>query len=132
MGARSGIAVVTGRRPRRFRPVHRLRLIAVRVLDPISWYMQKQERVDLQALRNRSHPGRPQHVSTVDAYVPTPRDRPLTHDEILKFQTQIIGRTEYLLGHHREYFRAKAAQLLADGEATLTTTEGVQTRLVRF
>jgi hypothetical protein len=89
MESRQGTAVVPYKRPRRFRPVHRLRLMAVRVLDPISWYMQKQERVDLQALRNSSHPGTPSHVSTVDAYVPTPRDRPLTHDEILKFQTQI-------------------------------------------
>lgn len=134
MEARSGIAVVTGRRrPRRFRPVHRLRLMALRVLDPISWYVQKQERLALQTRRNSPHLGRPSQVSSPGPTVPVPRDGPSTRAELLARTAAFAERTAYLMEHHGEYFRAKAAQLVADGEASLTTTAGViQGRLVRF
>jgi hypothetical protein len=120
-----------------------VRLALLRVIDPVEWYMRKNE-------EERRRPRRPPRTGAAGwtGYVPFEQERSVagaeapsilvpasveTREDADPYISEFWSRRDAVRREHENYFEGRAKELLAGQEAIVETTKGtIRARLVRF
>ena len=120
-----------------------VRLALLRVIDPVEWYMRKNE-------EERRRPRRPPRTGVAGwtGYAPFEQERSVagaeapsirvpasveTREDADPYVSEFWSRRDTVRREHESYFEGRAKDLLAGREATVETTKGtIRARLVRF
>jgi hypothetical protein len=120
-----------------------VRLALLRVIDPVEWYMRKDEEERRRPRRQRrtgaagwtSYAPIEQGRSVAGAEAPSIRvPAPVeTREDADSYINEFWSRRDAVRREHEGYFEGRAKDLLAGQEATVETTKGtIRARLVRF
>jgi hypothetical protein len=119
-----------------------VRLALLRVIDPVEWYMRKDE--------EEGRPRRPPQTGAAGwtQYAPLEQERSVagaeapsirvpasveTREDADSYINEFWSRRDAVRREHESYFEGRAKDLLAGQEATVETTKGtIRARLVRF
>jgi hypothetical protein len=120
-----------------------VRLALLRVIDPVEWYMRKNEEE-----RRRSRRQRRTGAAGWTGYAPIEQGRSVAgaeapsilvpapveaREEADPYISEFRSRRDAVRREHESYFEGRAKDLLAGQEATVETTKGtIRARLVRF
>jgi hypothetical protein len=113
-----------------------VRLALLRVIDPVEWYMRKNE-------EERRRPRRPPQTGAAGwtGYAPLEQERSLAGAEApsirvpasVETPSEFRTRRDAVRREHESYFEGRAKDLLAGQDATVETTKGtIRARLVCF
>jgi hypothetical protein len=120
-----------------------VRLVLLRVIDPVEWYMAKNDEEG-----RRSHRRRRTGAAGWTGYAPFEQERSVagaeapsirvpasveTREHADRHISEFWSRRDTVRREHESYFEGRAKDLLAGREATVETTKGtIRARLVRF
>jgi hypothetical protein len=120
-----------------------VRLALLHVIDPVEWYMRKNEEE-----RHRSRRQRRRGAAGWTGYAPVEQGRSVagaedpsilvpapmeTREDADRYISEFRSRRDAVWREHESYFEGRAKDLLAGQEATVETTKGtIRARLVRF
>jgi hypothetical protein len=120
-----------------------VRLALLAVIDPVEWYMAKNDEERRRSHRRRrtgaagwtgyaplEHEPSGGRVEVPSIRVPPPVE---TREDADRYIIEFWSRRDAVQREHKSYFEGRAKDLLADQEATVETTKGtIGARLVRF
>jgi hypothetical protein len=120
-----------------------VRLALLRVIDPVEWYMAKNDEERRRSRRRRGtgaagwtgyaplgHERSGGRVEVPSIRVPPPVE---TREDADRHISEFWSRRDAVRREHKSYFEGRAKDLLAGQEATVETTKGtIRARLVRF